>query len=272
VRQSRLFLTENLVDQTARLPIVTGKSPTMKRILSFLLCIILLKAQAFALRGGPPGADSGTILVGTYSGTLIPTDANQGTDVLDFNTGEKIGSINSIGLFSVAMPTSGPGTGSFLIFTEGISFAGTITAVGDSGAGTITGLLEATYDFIDFVRDDQGNPVPSTTTDANGNVTTTFPTQSYQAAIRGSLNATVQSTAVSIATASPLSSNFGRIAGTAQTGRMFVGPQGAGQLVTDKIVTYTVDGVKQSLTADAGATLTAPGNNVGGGFFPIVLF
>lgn len=243
----------------------------MKRILSFLLCIILLKAQAFALRGGPPGADSGTILTGTYSGTLVPTDANQGTDVLDFNTGEKIGSINSIGLFSVAMPTSGPGTGSFLIFTEGISFAGTITAVGDSAAGTITGILEATYDFIDFVRDDQGNPVPSTTTDANGNVTTTFPTQSYQAAIRGSLRATVQSTAIS--TANVLSSNFGRIAGEAQTGRVFVGPQGAGQLVTDKIVTYTVDGIKQSLTADAGATLTAPGTTVGGGgFFPIVLF
>ncbi len=245
--------------------IVEEKSPTMKRILSFLLCIILLKAQAFALRGGPPGADSGTILVGTYSGTLIPTDANQGTDVLDPVTGEKTGSINSVGLFSVAMPTSGPGTGSFLIFTEGISFSGTITAVGDSAAGTITGIIEATYDYVDFVRDDQGNPTTSTTTDANGNVTTTNPTQTVQAAIRGSLNATVQSTALSIASTNTLAANYGRIAGIAQTGRMFVGPAGAGQLVTDSIVSYTVDGIKQSLTADAAATLAAPATGAGAG-------
>ena len=244
----------------------------MKRILSFLLCIIFLKAQAFAIRGNLEGSDTGTILTGTYSGTLIPTSPGQGTDVLDFQTGKKTGQINSVGLFSVAMPTSGPGTGSFLIFTEGTSFAGTITAVGDSGPGTITGLLEATYDYVDFVRDDQNQPVPTITIDANGNQTVTFATQTYQAAIRGSLNAKVESSVATITAASSLGSNFGRISGTAETGRMYVGPQGAGQLVTDRIVTYTVDGVKQSLTADASATLTNPNSNVGNGFFPIFFY
>ncbi len=236
----------------------------MKRILSFLLCIIFLKAQVLAEHGNLAGTDSGTILVGTYSGTLIPVDANQGTRVLDFTTGEQIGTLNSIGLFTVAMPDSGIGSGSFLVFTDGISYTGTISAVGDPGTGAITGILEATYTYVDFVRDNNGNIVFSVA--ANG--ATTPVTQTYQAAVRGTLSAAVNSSVSSITAISAASGNYGRIAGTAQTASLFVGPNGAGELVTDKIVTYTVDGVKQSLSGTTSTSVNGNGTNTGntGGF------
>ena len=221
----------------------------MKRILSFLLCIILLKAQAFAIHGNLEGTDSGTILTGTYSGTLIPDNDDAGTRVFDFTTGEQTGIISTIGLFSVAMPTSGVGTGSFVIFTQGRSFSGTIVAIGDPTAGTLTGILEATYEYPDFARDDNYEIIR----DILGQTTPV----TRQAAVRGSLNAQVQSTIANITAETALSGNFGRIAGTATTGNMFLGPTGESELVSNGITTYIVDGVKQSLTPDSTASLTS---------------
>jgi hypothetical protein len=219
----------------------------MKRILSFLLCIIFLKAQAFAIHGNLEGADSGTILTGTYSGTMVPVDADQGTRVFDFSTGEQTGTINSIGIFTMAMPASGIGQGSFLVFTEGRSFSGTIIGVGNPASGTLNGILEATFEYIDFLRDDAGNII----IDATG----VPQSQTYQAAVRGSLTAQIESGIANINALNAASGNFGRLTGTAETGSMFVGPNGAGELVSNGIVRYTVDGVKQSLTADASAVL-----------------
>lgn len=232
----------------------------MKRILSFLLCIILLKAQAFAIHGPLDGVDSaGTLIVGTYSGTLTPTAADQGTRVFDFQTGEQTGTLNSVGLFTVAMPDAGIGAGTFLIFTDGISYSGTITAVGDPTVGSISGILEATYTYVDFVRDANGDVVLQVA--ANGAISPV--TQTFQAAVRGTLSATVISSVASITAANASSGNFGRISGKADTASLFVGPNGAGELVTDKIVTYTVDGVKQSLSATNASALTAGANTAG---------
>jgi hypothetical protein len=187
---------------------------------------------------------------------LVPTDADQGTRVFDLTTGEQTGTMNSIGLFTVAVPSSGIGQGSFLIFTEGLSYSGTIVAVGDPGAGTLTGILEATYSYVDFVRDDNGDIVYQATT-TNG-VTTVAPvSDTFEAAVRGSLNANVESSLASINATSAASGNFGRLSGTAETASLFVGPNGAGELVTDKVVHYSVDGVKQSITADASAVLNS---------------
>jgi hypothetical protein len=235
----------------------------MKRILSFLLCIILLKAQAFAIHGNLEGTGSGTFLTGTYSGTLIPTDATQGTRIFDLATGEQTGTLNSIGLFSVAMPTSGVGTGSFVVFTEGRSFAGTITAVGNPGEGSITAILEATFDYVDFLRDDQGNILYGSTT-TNGVTSITPQSQTYEAAVRGSMFATVVSSIANITATSALSGNFGTITGTAQTASVFVGPRGAGELVSDRVVSYIVDGAKQSVTADTATALTGAASSTTG--------
>lgn len=235
----------------------------MKRVLSFLLCIIFLKAQAFAIHGPLEGSDSGTILLGTYSGTLIPEDADQGTRVIDLQTGETTGTMNSIGLFTVAIPSAGIGTGSFLIFTEGRSYAGTITAVGDPGPGTLTGILEATYEYTDFVRDDNGDLIYQATT-TNGTTTIAPVTDTFQAAVRGSLTAKVTSSITNLNTTAAQTGNFGRIEGKAETASVFTSPTGAGELVTDKVVSYKVDGVKQSITADAATQLTGAASSTTG--------
>lgn len=226
----------------------------MKRILSFLLCIVLLKAQAFAIHGNLEGTDSGTFITGTYSGTLIPEDADQGTRVFNFTTGEQTGTMNSIGLFSLGMPDSGIGQGGFLIFTDGISYVGSITGVGDPGAGAITAVLEATYDYVDFVRDASGNPVLSR--DATTGAVTPV-TANYTAAVRGSLSAEVISSLSSINALSAAQGNYGRISGSAETGSLYVGPNGGGELVTDKVVRYKVDGVKQSILANTANPFSA---------------
>jgi hypothetical protein len=58
--------------------------------------------------------------------------------------------------------------------------------------------------------------------------------------------------------------NFGRIEGSAETASVFVSPEGAGELVTDKLVRYKVDGTKQSITADAATQLTGAASSTTG--------
>jgi len=72
----------------------------MKKILSLLLCFLLIQPDAWALRGGPNGAGTGGV-VGQYSGILIE---NAGADV---------------GLFLLTANVSGPSSGQLVIFSQG---------------------------------------------------------------------------------------------------------------------------------------------------------
>jgi hypothetical protein len=72
----------------------------MKKILSLLLCFLLTYSDASALRGGPSGSGSGS-LMGQYSGILIE---NAGADV---------------GLFLLTANISGPSDGQLVIFSQG---------------------------------------------------------------------------------------------------------------------------------------------------------
>jgi hypothetical protein len=210
----------------------------MKKVLSFLLSIVFLHAQTaplFAHRGGPENSDNNTAnvdIVGTYSGTLIPDDPiGSGTPNQDASE-----TLNSLGLFNLGVPSSGPASGSFLIFTQGFIFTGTITAVGDPGKGTINGIVEGSFDFLDFVRDAAGNPI----IDAMGQpVTATF-----TAVVRGTLEADVlQDASFDPTNLATQFNTFQRIAGRAEMGVILPGG------TTNKILRYTVDGVKQSTTA-----------------------
>lgn len=218
----------------------------MKKVLSFLLSIVFLHAQTaplFAHRGGPENSDTtaNVDIVGTYSGTLIPDDpAAANTDTIDGSD-----SINSLGLFNLGVPTTGPATGTFLIFTQGIIFTGTIIAAGDAGKGTIQGVVEGNYDFTDFLRDDNGNiiidnmGVPQSAT--------------FTATVRGTVFCNVISSAEFDPTdlASQFSS-FSRIDGKAEMGVIF---QTGATGVTNKVLRYTVDGTKQSASVDTGTSL-----------------
>ena len=218
----------------------------MKRILSFLLCIILLKAQAFAIHGNLAGTDSGTFITGTYSGTMIPEDLSEGTRTFDEN-GDETGIINSVGLFSVGMPDTGIGQGGFIIFTDGRSYSGSITAVGDPGEGSITGILEATYSFTELAYDRNGDIIYELD-GTTGSITPS--TTTVTTAIRGSINADVASTLSGITATAAAQANYGRISGTAITARVGLSDEGGGALIADNRIAYKVDGVKQSLQAN----------------------
>ena len=118
-------------------------------------------AQCLAVKGGPE-YPAGRNITGTYAGVMQgifdPTNP---------------ASSNSIGVFSLGVPQTGLATGTFLMFARGRAFTGTINAAGDPDAGTVKGLLAASYNF-NLQRtevDDDGNPVvvsiPITAT-ANG--------------------------------------------------------------------------------------------------------
>ncbi len=207
----------------------------MKRILSFLLCIVFLKAQVLAHTGGPDSAESENIAItGTYSGVLIPKDEESATPAVQGSE-----AMNSLGIFTVGMPSSGLGDGTFLIFTQGTIFSGTMTAVGDPGKGSVSAIIEGFFTFTDFVRDANGDPI---LVPGQG-----FQTQEFAVPLRGTLEASVENAPAG----DPLAfqtSNFGRISGTAELG-VFIGN------TVDRILRYKVDGVKQSVSAGTTAVV-----------------
>jgi hypothetical protein len=139
----------------------------MKIVLACLMCLVLGASETFAIDGGPvyPG---GTNVVGTYAGVIdrVVTDSP-----LDCGA-------NSIGVFSVGVPKTGISSGTFVMFSQGRAFTGTIQGVADPGKSTLKGVLSATFNFT--VTRTNINPVTgettTTTTDvtasANGNLKT----------------------------------------------------------------------------------------------------
>ncbi len=216
----------------------------MKKVLSFLLSIVFLHAQTaplFAHRGGPTFDDQVNIdIVGTYSGTLIPDDPVGSGTIADDGT-----AINSLGLFNVGVPQTGPATGTFIIFTQGYTFTGTMTAVGDPGKGTLTGIMDGTYAFTDFVYDANNNPIIG----ANGPLTA-----NYVYIVRGDLNAKViQAPDFDPTSVSSVLFSVQRLTGTAELG--VIRPGGT----TNKVLHYTIDGVKQSSSVATASVVTTGG-------------
>lgn len=203
----------------------------MKKILSFLLMIVFLQAQVFALSGGPAYGGKGENIVGSYSGVLLPNDT--ASDIKGPN-GEAVG---SLGIFSLKVPVTGYATGLFTMFAEGKIFPGTVSAVANALKGTVTGLLQASFDRT--VSEIVGGAVVSidTTTSVNGTI-----------------KAQVSSVGGLSSAASATGNTFQQVTGEA----VLVFDEGQlndklQPLVTN-VLTYTVDGVKQSnsSTTDTG--------------------
>lgn len=131
----------------------------MKALLGSLLCLVLGAAQSFAISGGPPYPGSGTNITGTYAGVL------QG----QFDPTNPASS-NSIGVFSVGVPRSGISTGTFVMFSRGRVFSGTIRGNGDPDSASLRGILNATFNYNLFVRNATTGAVDtiSVTSSANG--------------------------------------------------------------------------------------------------------
>jgi hypothetical protein len=207
----------------------------MKKLLSLLLTFVFLNAQAFAISGGPKYDDATNVdIVGTYSGVLIPVDPTQGSTAVSSSSSSSTltpESINSMGIFTLGVPIAGPATGSFLAFTEGIIFSGTITAVGDPGKGTLNGLLEANYDYTLSFFDG-----------------TTIQSLDVEAQVTGTLQAEIEALDSNISSIQSLLLAIQRIEGEASMAVNLGFVDSDGKPVIDSIISFTVDGVKQSAT------------------------
>src|ERR1700712_6118157 len=121
----------------------------MKILLASVMCLVLCTTECFALKGGPV-YPAGTNIVGTYAGVL------QGV----FDPTNPASS-NSIGLFSLSVPSTGFATGAFVMFSRGRVFTGTAQAFADPIKASLKGILTATfnYTFTRFVT----NPITGVT-------------------------------------------------------------------------------------------------------------
>lgn len=107
----------------------------MKPLLASLLCLVFTASQCFALKGGPPYPGNRVSVVGTYAGVIRPTVA---TDPCGRN---------SIAVFSVGVPQSGVSSGTFVTFSQGRVFSGTVRGTADPGLATLKGVLNATFTY-----------------------------------------------------------------------------------------------------------------------------
>lgn len=195
----------------------------MKILFASLLCLVLPTAECFALKGGPIYPVAGNI-VGTYAGVL------QGV----FDPTNPASS-NSLGVFSLGVPTTGLATGAFIMFSRGRVFNGTINASGDPNRGSVRGLLQATYNF-NLQRtqlDASGNPtvvsIPVTAT-ANGPISANVVAPKNGA----------HGTSTRLNGQATLSITGGFVSGT------------TGEPIVTSILSLVVSGFRQSTTAPTG--------------------
>src|SRR5579864_3232275 len=154
------------------------------------MCLVFTMTQAFAISGGPP-YPGGANLVGVYAGVMtpkkMPVDDPPGC------------SMNSLGVFSVGVPDSGLATGTFVMFSQGRVFSGTIQGTADPGKdpskATLKAVLSASFNFtVTFPPTPCPNPTPApactpsgfsedVTATANGNLDTHIKNQSSQTSL-----------------------------------------------------------------------------------------
>lgn len=212
----------------------------MKAILASLLCFVLCASECFAIKGGPPYPGGTISVTGTYAGVLEP----QFDPTDPFST-------NSLGIFSLGVPSTGLASGAFIMFTRGTTFSGTIQAVGLVTSGQIRGVLSATF-----------TPTSSQAvfTDPFGN-TIIVSSGDITARADGSLNARVSG-----ASGSSLVGSAALLDGTATVfvteSATVTNPDGTTQDMSTITASLSLDviGFKQSNTATTGSTSTGTGS------------
>jgi hypothetical protein len=196
----------------------------MRILFALLMCLVFGTAQCFAIKGGPPYPATKN-LVGTYAGVL------QG--VFDPTTPS---SSNSIGVFSVGVPTTGIASGPFVMFSRGRVFSGTIQGTADPTKASIQGVMDATYNFN----------LSRTVTSSTG--ATTIVTIPITATANGPLEAAVGS----FKSAKTLSTSSTIIQGTATLNIAEGQVNASNDPIIVSILSLTVSGFKQSDTAPTG--------------------
>jgi len=192
----------------------------MKILLACLMCLVLPTAECFALKGGPPYPGS-TDLVGNYAGVM------QGV----FDPTNPASS-NSIGIFSLGVPSTGNATGDFVMFSRGRVFTGTAQAFADPGKASLKGILSATYNYS----------LSRLITDADGS--THIEVSAVTASARGPIDATVAASQSAALFGSSTSILRGEASLSISQGQV----ADSGDPVITSVLSLVVSGVKQSST------------------------
>jgi hypothetical protein len=102
----------------------------MKALLGALMCLVFTITQSFAISGGPFSGGGHVVVTGTYAGVFVAAP------VAD----------NSIALFTLKITQTGIGTGSAIIFRNGLFYTdGTINAIGDPDTAKLSGVISASF-------------------------------------------------------------------------------------------------------------------------------
>jgi len=156
------------------------------------MCLVFGMTQTFAISGGPP-YPGGTNVVGVYAGVMKPKKIPT-TCPADPSTcpDDPAGcSANSLGVFSVGVPDSGTATGTFVMFSQGRAFNGTIQGTADPGKGAnsarINAVLSASFNFM--LTETTPCPVPTPAPACTPSTTT----QEVTAQANGNLDAHIKS-------------------------------------------------------------------------------
>jgi hypothetical protein len=149
----------------------------MKILLACLMCLVLTASECFAISGGPVFG-GGTNVVGTYAGVIKrPSETPPASPPCPLI--ESGCAANSLGVFSVGVPASGISSGTFVMFSQGRIFTGTIRGTADPTQAKLTGVLNATFDFTEtFINPDGTTTEVMVTASANGNLKTRITTVS----------------------------------------------------------------------------------------------
>lgn len=228
----------------------------MRILLAALMCLVVTSVQCYAVKGGPI-FPAGANIVGTYAGVLEP----------QFDPTDPFSS-NSLGIFSLGVPSTGLSAGTFVMFFRGTVFRGTVSGVGSPVDGTLKAVLEATFSITNrsTLSDVFGIFLTGTTTSvsarAQGNLkakVSSRPVGGFGSAtlLKGTANLFV--TQVASATGSPTPGTS-----PSPTPTPAAGGGGSGSGSVSAAFSLDVIGFKQSNTAVIGGTAAGGSGGTGG--------
>lgn len=232
--------------------------PDMKKVLSLLVAFVFLQVQSWALSGGPSFTHNGNpSIIGTYGGVLIPQTASAAPLTQQ---------PASIGIFSMSVPEEGVSAGVAIMFVNGVAFIGQIAGIGDGDKQTIQGIIAGESNFSVSVP--VGTSVQQFKISAQGSFEASViqgEAGAFTPAPAGSGNGQSSSSSSSSApnTSNEVgSTNAARLSGSAQVGTFFLIDEFTGEPLIDVVMTYAIDGIKQS---NIPANVTTVNFNFSGG-------
>ncbi|HEY3900397.1 MAG TPA: hypothetical protein VGM54_17450 [Chthoniobacter sp.] len=111
----------------------------MKQSLALLLAYLFFQVQIWAFAPVYPGNPA--TLSGTYAGTIVGQVFFNAAGGIISTTTTTVAA-NGLGVFQIAQPDSGLGSGVFAMFAGGSTYTGSVIAIVDPTALTMTGVME----------------------------------------------------------------------------------------------------------------------------------